>query len=306
MTEMTDDERDQLLSDVLDGVGTEEQVALVRGDPELSAQLESWQAMRARLQQPPSAPPPSVRDEMLQRALAELQPAPVGATETQTAGDGEDSLARRRTHRARRQRRLNVLAAAAAVVIVVGGAAAVIRSGSNDGLSDSDSAQEVAVHDESAATDDSADGDEATEEQSIAAAAERLSPLDQDDSDMAADSDAEGGGLSQDAVENSLNGEDATAGDDTASEDDATDSTEPSESEAAPSPPWQLPPELESCTAELTVLFPDAAGVDVVESDTERAVLEITQLGTPPQLVDVDIDTCDIVPRPGPGTSGGG
>ena len=39
MIEMTDDEREQLLSDIVDGVATPEDVARVEGDPALRAEL---------------------------------------------------------------------------------------------------------------------------------------------------------------------------------------------------------------------------------------------------------------------------
>ncbi|HEY2812937.1 MAG TPA: hypothetical protein VGJ03_05700 [Acidimicrobiales bacterium] len=114
MTDYTDDE---LVSAVLDGEATEEELARVSRDPELSARLRELEAARDLVASTPiSAAPATARDDAVARAIA-VMPA---------------SLEARRRQNARKSRAARVVAIAAAVVVlaaVVGGILALATRG---------------------------------------------------------------------------------------------------------------------------------------------------------------------------------
>lgn len=203
VTEMTDDERDQLLSAVLDGEATAEDVARVRSDPELTSELDRITDAVGRLGALVVPPPPDVRDRMIAAALDEL--SPTANVPDATATPVIDLAAQR----ARRQKRLNILGAAAAIILVVG-AAVSLNSGDNRASDTSSVAQE--------ATDGGADDvaeiapaeitarNDSGEEESAALMAESGADMD------AAMEESEGiGGLSQDAIEDAMSGDDEMA-----------------------------------------------------------------------------------------------
>lgn len=152
---MTDDEREQLLSDIVDGVATPEDVARVEGDPALRAELAALRDAVDRLHSPVASPSEAQREAMIEAALTAFDDAAVVAD---AVAPGTAPVAELASRRAKHTRRLNLVGAAAAVVLVVGAAAFVLNRGGDD--ADSTSADTFAGAAESA---DAMDEEESAE-----------------------------------------------------------------------------------------------------------------------------------------------
>jgi hypothetical protein len=283
---MTDDERDQLLSDVLDGVATDQEHALVEADPELRANLVAIAAAQEALRTPVPPVVDSIRESMISAALAELTPT--------TAADAAQVIDLA-GQRARRQRRLNLLGAAAALVLVIGGAAIALRAG-DDG-SDADTAQ-ISEAELDATADGSAG--EAADDDALAARSEAVQ--------AAEESEAESRALDLDAAtaEAAPAPESAAAASNSAPAAPQSDEAESADDAPAPSQRVPLLPlELESCRAHLEAHAPGLVEIDAHFGDgtTATAVL-FTESGEHHEVT-IDITTCEIVEAPaavpGPG-----
>ncbi|GEM_PF-6900318 len=250
---MTDDERDQLLSAVIDGEATADDVARVRADPELTAELNRITAAVAALAEPVPLPPADAREAMIAAALEDLAAAPSSpatAVGEATTGAPVVDLA---AQRAKRQRRLNIMGAAAAIVVVIGAAFALNTDGSSDSdtsaSSDESGETEAADGQTESAPSDLAARAESFESEGNEASAAQLAP----EADAGADED---GGLSQDAIEDALSGDDSMSTDDEALEEaaPAPDAAEP-EPETVEAPPAAdvpvLAPELGACADQI-------------------------------------------------------
>jgi hypothetical protein len=153
---------DLLVSAVLDGVASPDDVARVAGDPVLTARLDQFRSAARAVGGPVPLVDPVVRDAHLARAVAALAsgrmvadaPNPVSAVPPapRVVPPPTDLAAAR----ARRQRRLGpvVLSVAAAVVLVVAAGALVLRIGDTSGGSSDD---EVATATAPDASDESGD-----------------------------------------------------------------------------------------------------------------------------------------------------
>ena len=288
MSDMTDDDREQLLSDVLDGAATPEEVARVRNDPELSAELAAIESAVGALATPPPPVPPARRESMIAAAMAEYDAvvADTPAT-TPTMGEPVVDLA---AARARKQRRLNLMGAAAAVVLVVGAGYLALRGGSTDDAdSTADGAAEI-VEEAEMAEDDAMADEEAGEATAQAALPQAEGELER--TSTLADSSDSG---SSDAAD--LDGDEA--------EDDAASDVLEGEEEEAPAAIPLLPLELVACQTQVLEQIVDADDLVVEDIDPDgRTVVwapgALQADGTPwfdddqePILL-VDLDTCEV------------
>ena len=268
MSEMTDDERDQLLSDVLDGVATADDVARVDNDAELAADLRLMREAQSVMATPPPPMDAARRDTMIAAALDQLAPDVSAGGASPSPESPPAPVIDLAAQRAKRQRRLNLVGAAAALVLVVGAAAVALRAGPSD---DADS---------------TAAGDAETEAtaEAFSQAADDSEMADQDSSARAAqgeEGDAAGGGLSQDALEDAESEE--MAADDGAAEEMATqtvpaDTGSDEASEAAPVAPTPLvllPLPAEPCRDALNEAVPGFDRVAEVFVDDTTALLEV-------------------------------
>ena len=310
---MTDDERAQLLSDVLDGVATAEDHALVNADAELQADLAVMQRVQEAMQSPLGPVPDATREAMIAAALDELTVGPAPAAPAPAI-----DLA---AQRSRRQRRLNLLGAAAAVVLVVGGAAIALRAGTGD---DSDAASFA-----EAGTDGAASNEDLT-----TARADTLSTAGNELEESAVQDDSAQGSVDQDsATQGSATQDSATqdsapeaaaaqdsADQDSADQDSADQDSADLPAEAAPRAPIEppaddesaqpsprvplLPLELESCRAELEAHVPGLAEIDsTVTSPGIAVVVIVTAQG---ELIElrIEIETCEIAEQSPPESNG--
>ena len=161
---MTDDDRDQLLSDILDGVASNDDLALLEADADLAHGLEAMRAARMMLQIPATPPRIQIRDAMIAAALDQLDTAPAAPPPADMAA-----------HRAGRQRRLNLVGAAAAAVLVIGAGAVALRSGSSTSDGDSNAASDGSDSTEALASPNDVSADSPSEDADDAFVAGELS-----------------------------------------------------------------------------------------------------------------------------------
>jgi len=114
---MTDLPDDEVVSAVLDGEATDEEVARVRADAGLTARLDELRAARDAIAAPVTGPSPADRDAAIAAAMAEA------ATPVRSVVDLRDR---------RRRRALQVASIAAALLIVVGIVGAIAARSRND------------------------------------------------------------------------------------------------------------------------------------------------------------------------------
>ena len=150
---------DLLVSAVLDGVASPDDVARVTGDPVLSARLEQFRSVARAVGGPVPLVDPVVRDAHLARALAAFQGeaggaaplAAVPAPPPPPAPAAPPPPADLGAARARRQRKLGpaILSVAAALVLIMAAGALLVRLGdsSDSGSSSSDEAATASAPD---------------------------------------------------------------------------------------------------------------------------------------------------------------
>lgn len=149
---------DLLVSAVLDGVASPDDVARVTGDPALTARLEQFRSVAGAVGGPVPLVDPVVRDAHLARAIAALgsegepvatlapavpaPPVPSAPRALPTPPTPPPPPSELAAARARRQRRLGpvILSVAAALVLVAAAGALVLRLGDTTGGSSSDEA----------------------------------------------------------------------------------------------------------------------------------------------------------------------
>jgi negative regulator of sigma E activity len=262
---MTDDERDELLSAVLDGVATDEEIGRVRTDPELSAALEELRRVQQLLGSPPPAPTGVARDQMIEAALTAFDMSFGSSTSTESTPSPVVDLAARR---ARRQRFVGVVGAAAVLLVAV-----VLGLGSIDGSSDSDSSDSATASADGADSDQEA-GDTTDEAEGAL--------------DMAA-------AAPESALRHSADAEESAGG---LSEDDAA-ATAPTTEQA--SLPAELPPDVEPCRSAVFDTVPQATSFEVTAAENDR----ITMVAVAPDgmrtPLQVDLTSCSVVVVPEPG-----
>ncbi|MBL8777743.1 MAG: hypothetical protein JNK12_17510 [Acidimicrobiales bacterium] len=162
---------DLLVSAVLDGVASPDDVARVTGDPGLTARLEQFRSVARAVGGPVPLVDPVVRDAHLARAVAALgsdgraTTAPAAAAappEPRVVPTPPPPPSELSAARARRQRRLGpvILSVAAALVLVAAAGALVLRLGDTTGSSSSDEAATATAPDAPAESGD--DGGDAS------------------------------------------------------------------------------------------------------------------------------------------------
>ena len=136
---------DLLVSAVLDGVASPDDVARVAADPRLSARLEQFRAVAEAVRGPVPLVDPVVRDAHLARARDAFGAAgTVGADTRPVVAPGATTpppptdFAAARAQRARRARPRAILSIAAAVVLVVAAGAFLVRLGGSSPSGDDD------------------------------------------------------------------------------------------------------------------------------------------------------------------------
>ena len=175
---------DLLVSAVLDGVASPDDVARVTGDPALTARLEQFRSVARAVGGPVPLVDPVVRDAHLARAVAALEsdrmatvtPAaatPLAPRAVPTPPPPPSDLS---AARARRQRRLGpvVLSVAAALVLLAAAGALVLRLGDTTGSSSSDEAATATAPD--AADESGSSGDDGGDASAGAADSEQFTP----------------------------------------------------------------------------------------------------------------------------------
>lgn len=208
---MTEDELDLIASAYLDGEATPEEVALVERDPELAARVEELRGISRAVSTPVQPPAPSMVEQQLSAALAELD-APISSVPTiETEGSEIVDLrerasrprkagSRRTTERTSRRTSMPTWLPAAAAVILLGGGVIWLAnqtgSDSLDTASDAIGAEETEAG--SADFDDASGGDDAegSADATVARAAEAEAVMDEAgdaSADDAAAAPADGG-----------------------------------------------------------------------------------------------------------------
>lgn len=157
---------DLLVSAVLDGVASPDDVARVAADPRLSARLEQFRAVAEAVRGPVPLVDPVVRDAHLARARDAFGHAgTVGADTRPLVAPGATTppppadFAAARAQRARRARPRAILSIAAAVVLVVAAGAFLVRLGGSS--PSGDDAEVAATAPPALESDDTSSGAEA-------------------------------------------------------------------------------------------------------------------------------------------------
>lgn len=157
---------DLLVSAVLDGVASPDDVARVAADPRLSARLEQFRAVAEAVRGPVPLVDPVVRDAHLARARDAFGHAgTVGADTRPLVAPGATTppppadFAAARAQRARRARPRAILSIAAAVVLVVAAGAFLVRLGGSS--PSGDDAEVAATAPPAVESDDTSSGAEA-------------------------------------------------------------------------------------------------------------------------------------------------
>ena len=157
---------DLLVSAVLDGVASPDDVARVAADPRLSARLEQFRAVAEAVRGPVPLVDPVVRDAHLARARDAFGHAgTVGADTRPVVAPGATTppppadFAAARAQRARRARPRAILSIAAAVVLVVAAGAFLVRLGGSS--PSGDDAEVAATAPPAVESDDTSSGAEA-------------------------------------------------------------------------------------------------------------------------------------------------
>ncbi len=181
---------DLLVSAVLDGVASPDDVARVTGDPALTARLEQFRSVAGAVGGPVPLVAPVVRDAHLARAVAALgserepgatsdpavapaPPVPAAPRAVPTPAPPPSDLS---AARARRQRRLGpvILSVAAALVLLAAAGALVLRLADTTGGSSSDEAATATASD--SADESGASGDDGGDASAGTADSEQFTP----------------------------------------------------------------------------------------------------------------------------------
>lgn len=184
---------DLLVSAVLDGVASPDEVQRVASDPRLSARLEEFRAVAAAVGGPVPLVDTAIREAHLARALAEGVPVTTGASAAAPPPPPPPPPVDLAAARARRNRprSTTIVSVAAALLLVVAAGAFLVRLGGSVESGD-DSASSAEDTRETTTGDDSAGADGAAESEGDSGGNEAFRPDDAESSPAGPPSTAAG------------------------------------------------------------------------------------------------------------------